>query len=72
MTKLYFDIESPAYESLVIALNIALSQSTRVGDIIGFNVGKKHFTLVKDTGHVSKVEIRRLNPKKNAGENKKD
>jgi len=51
-------METKINKSLAIAFNIA--KKGKVGDMIGFTVGKSHFTLVKDTGYVTEVKLRKL------------
>ena len=48
-------------ESLLIAFDIAANG--KVGDIVGFTVGKRHFTLIKDTGYVSDVKLKKIKEK---------
>ena len=45
-------------DSLAAAFSIA--NQGRVGDVVGFTVGKKHFTLIKDTGYVTHVRLGKL------------
>ena len=45
-------------ENVVIAFNIV--DKVRVGDVVGFTVGKKHFTIVKDTGYNAQVKLKAL------------
>jgi len=51
-------METKINKNLAMAFNIA--KKGRVGDMVGFTVGKSHFTLVKDTGYVTEVKLRKL------------
>ena len=59
-TKLNFDIDAEPFESLRIALNLIFSKDTEIGDQIGFRVGRHHFTIVKDTGYVSVIRLKKF------------
>ena len=37
-----------------------ISSRGRVGDMVGFSVGRKHFTLVKDTGCITEIKLKKL------------
>jgi len=51
-------METKINKNLAMAFDIA--KKGRVGDMVGFTVGKSHFTLVKDTGYVTEVKLKRL------------
>lgn len=43
---------------MTTALDLSIKGS--IGDSVGFNIGKRHFTLVKDTGYATEVTLKKL------------